>query len=88
MISLRQAAGGGRFKVGSRADLTGSVGHLPSGIAMTGERIARWQAHKLRGSVCSACGYHALSQVARDVHERRALRGLGCEPAGASTKRA
>ena len=37
-----------------------------------------WPRHDSCGWVCLHCGYHARRQVARDVHERRALRGLDC----------
>lgn len=37
-----------------------------------------WFRHQFRGWVCRACGYHAVNQAAVDVHDRRAVRGLGC----------
>ena len=38
----------------------------------------KWRLHAFRGWFCVCCGYRALRQADRDVHERRALRGLGC----------
>lgn len=32
----------------------------------------------MRGWVCLRCGFRAFRQTSRDVHQRRALRGLGC----------
>jgi hypothetical protein len=37
-----------------------------------------WRRHEMRGEVCLRCGFLAFWQAARNVHERRALRGLGC----------
>lgn len=37
-----------------------------------------WRRHETRGWVCLCCGFRALRNASRDVHERRALRGLGC----------
>lgn len=40
-----------------------------------------WRRHEFRGWVCVCCGYVARCTTARNVHDRRALRGLGCSPA-------
>ena len=37
-----------------------------------------WRRHEFIGWVCLCCGHHARMWVSREVHERRALRGLGC----------
>ena len=39
----------------------------------------RWTRHEHGfGWICE-CGYHGRTQAGRDVHERRASRGLGCK---------
>lgn len=41
-----------------------------------------WARHKYCGWVCMHCGHHARQWMSRQVHERRALRGLGCNDDG------
>jgi len=41
-----------------------------------------WRRHKHCGWVCMHCGHHARQWMSRQVHERRALRGLGCNEGG------
>ena len=41
-----------------------------------------WTRHKHCGWVCMHCGHHARQWMSREVHERRALRGLGCSDNG------
>ena len=39
----------------------------------------RWTRHEHGfGWICE-CGYHGRTQAGRDVHDRRASRGLGCK---------
>lgn len=37
-----------------------------------------WRRDEMRGHVCQRCGFHAYWQASREVHDRRAQRGLGC----------
>ena len=47
----------------------------------TGASPVKWpdfRRHKYRGWVCCGCGEYCRNTVEMRIHERRAIRGVGC----------